>query len=377
VKAFKYKLRPSPRVARTFEHWLAINRELYNAALQERRGAYRRSGISIRYELQSQQLPEIKRVREDVAEVNAQVLQATLRRVDRSFQNFFRRARTGDNPGYPRFKGRDAFTSFTYPQARGAFTLLGRRLHLSKIGTVRAFVSRPLEGTPKTCTIKREADGWYAIITVEEDCCPYYPKTGQKAGADLGIENFLTLSTGAAIANPRPLKRAESALKTAQRAVSRKTKGGKNRQKARARLARAHQKVARCREDFHHKTSLELVRQFDATVWEDLNIVGLLKNHHLAKAIADVGWAAFLGIHFAKAASAGRGVKKVAAAFTSQECSGCGGRVRKPLSQREHRCMACGLVLHRDHNAALVIKARAGPVGMGDGARVNHAPSPL
>jgi putative transposase len=377
MKTYTYKLKPSPRLERVFESWLERCRELYNAALAEQREAYRTAKTTITYTAQAAQLPAIKAVREDVAALNAQVLQDVLRRLDNAFAAFFRRVKAGQRPGYPRFRGRGRYKSFTFPQAKGAFRLSGRHLYLSKIGRVKLFLSRPMEGTIKTCMIKREADGWYVLFAVDEDRSPYYPKTGETAGADLGIEHFLTLSNGEGVPNPRHLERAEAALKRAQQAVSRKQKGGSNRTRARAQLARKHQRVQRSRADFHHKTSLALIRRFDAMVFEDLNIAGMLKNHHLAKAIASVAWNAFLVIHFAKASSAGRGAMRVPAAFTSQACSGCGARVRKTLSERIHICIACGLRLTRDHNAALNVKARAGPVGMGEGARENHAPPPL
>lgn len=219
-------------------------------------------------------------------------------------------------------------------------------------------LSRPIEGKIKTCTIKREADGWYVIFAVEDTQCPYFPKTGESVGVDVGIENFATLSTGEAVANPQYLRKAERALKTAHRRVSRRKKGSNRRRKAVQLLAKKHQKIARQRQDFFHKLSLRLVKEFDEVVFEDLNIAGMKKNHHLAKSISDAAWGTFMLIHEGKAANAGRSVMKVPAAFTSQDCSACGHRVRKSLAMREHRCVACGLVLHRDHNAALNIWAK-------------------
>jgi putative transposase len=219
-------------------------------------------------------------------------------------------------------------------------------------------LSRPIEGKIKTCTIKREVDGWFVIFTVEENQCRYFPKTGRSVGVDVGIENFATLSTGETIPNPQYLRQAERELKTAQRRVSRRKKGSKRRRRAVQLLAKKYLKVTRQRQDFFHKLSLRLVREFDSVAFEDLNIAGLLRNHHLAKSISDAAWGTFIQLHTGKAESAGRGVVKVPAAFTSQDCSACGLRVRKSLAVREHRCVGCGLVLHRDHNAALNIRAR-------------------
>lgn len=361
MKAFKYKLRPSKPIAAEFGATLDVCRELYNASIQERRDAYRRTGTGVGFAAQSRQLPEIKAEREDVAGVFSQVLQDVLRRSDKAFAAFFRRVKASEKPGHPRFQGKNRYDSFTYPQA--GFRLDGDRLHLSKIGSVRLRLSRPVEGRIKTCTIKREADGWYVIFAVEEDRSPYYPPTGEEVGVDVGIEKLATLSTGEGIENPRHLRQAEARLKTAQRKVSRRKRGSRRRRKAVALLAKQHQKVARRRADAHQKAALRLVRAYDRIAFEDLNISGLLKNHHLAKAISDVGWNQFIAIT-SKAESAGRRVVKVAAQYTSQDCSGCGARVRKTLAVREHRCIACGLVVHRDHNAALNINGRAGRSGM-------------
>jgi putative transposase len=359
MKAYKYKIRrPPKRVVQIFEQWLMICCELYNAALQERRDAWRLKRISISFAEQCAELPGVKDVRPDVAEVNAQVLQNTLRRLQCAFENFFRRVKNGDNPGFPRFKSSRRFNSFTYPQAKGSFRLEGDKLHLSKIGTVRLHLTRSVEGRLKTCQIKREADGWYVIFAVEEWVCPYFPKTGKSVGLDLGIENFATSSEGELIKNPKYLRKAERRLKRAQRNLSRKKKGSSNHRKAIKLLAKQHQKVRRQRIDFFHKESNKLLKEYDEVVFEDLNIAGMVKNHHLAKSISDAGWGGFINVHTAKAENAGRSVVKVPAAFTSQDCSRCGGRVRKTLAVREHRCIGCGLVLSRDHNAALNIKAR-------------------
>lgn len=368
MKAFKYKLRPSKAVAARFVATLDICRELYNASIQERRDSYRTTGRGVGFAAQSRQLPEIKSEREDVADVFSQVLQDVLHRSDKAFQAFFRRVRAGQTPGYPRFRGRHRYDSFTYPQA--GFRLDGDKLTLSKIGSVRLRLSREIEGRIKTCTIKREADGWYVMFAVEEDRSRHYPRTGDTTGVDVGLENFATLSTGEVIENPRHLRAAERRLKTAQRKVSRRKRGSVRRSKAAALLARQHQTVARRRGDFHHKTALGLVREFDQIAFEDLNIAGLLRNRHLAKAISDVGWNQFIAITTSKAECAGRRVMKVPAHYTSQDCSGCGNRVRKSLAVREHRCIVCGLVLHRDHNAAINIAGRAGPSGMGAQAPV-------
>lgn len=358
MKAYKFKLKMNKAFAKQCEQTLNVCRELYNAGLQERRAAFATCRASVSFHKQAIQLPEIKLIREDVDGLHSQVLQDTLRRLSKAFDAFFRQMKNGEQPGYPRFKGKYRFNSFTYPQS--GFRLTGDKLTLSKIGSCRLRLSRAIEGKIKTCTIKRQADGWFVIFTAETPTKPL-PKTGDCIGIDLGIENYATLSTGEVIDNPKYLRESEREIKIAQRQVSKKKWRGENRKKAARVLARKHLKVANQRRDFFHKLSNQLIREFDDIAVEDLNIAGLVKNHHLAKSISDAAWGTFLSILESKAASAGRRVWKVIPQFTSQDCSQCGNRVKKSLSVREHRCIACGFVAHRDHNAAINILARAAP----------------
>lgn len=369
MRAYKFKIKSNKTFTPKCEQTLSVCRELYNSALRERIDAYRITGKSVNYQEQQNQLPQIKRVREDVAAIHSQVVQDPLRRVSRAFDAFFQRCMKGEKKaGFPRFKNKYRFNSFTYPQS--GFRLEGNKLTLSKIGSCRLRLSRPIEGKIKTCTIKRQVDGWFVIFAVEESYSPYIPKTGESVGIDVGIENFATLSTGEVIENPKYLRQAERELKIAQRKVSKKRLRGSNRRKAARILARKHQRVSNQRRDFFDKLSNQIIREFDDIAVEDLNIKGMVKNHHLAKSISDAAWNTFLNILIAKAANAGRRVWKVAAAFTSQDCSGCGERVKKSLAVREHRCIGCGLVLHRDHNAAINILARAVPfASASDGLR--------
>jgi putative transposase len=178
-------------------------------------------------------------------------------------------------------------------------------------------------------------------------------------GIDVGLKVFLITANGEIVENPRHLRRAERYLAKCQRRVARRKKGSHRRRKAVGVVAKAHQHVQRQRADFHHKTALALLQANDVIYLEDLRVANMLRNHHLAKSISDAGWAQFRIILEAKAACAGRRVVAVPPAYTSQECSGCGERVPKTLSIRTHICPSCGLVLDRDHNAALNIQ-RAG-----------------
>jgi putative transposase len=358
-KTYKYKLQPTAEQEGTLAFVVRRCRELYNAGVQERRDAWQKCGVSITAAGQSAQLPEIKDVRPEYCDVHSQVLQDVITRLDRAFQAFFRRVKAGETPVYPRFHGANRYTSFTYKQFGNGATLDNGCLVLSKIGRVAVRWSRPLAGTPKTVTISREADGWYACFSCEGVPIQRLPETGRETGIDLGLESFATLADGSRIANPRIFRVAERRLKRAQRRVSRRKKGSHRRRKAVKLLAKAHQTVRRQRQDFHHKTALVLVRQYDTIYHEDLRTANLLRNHYLAKSISDAGWSAFLSLLAFKAVCAGKRVVAVPPADTSQTCSGCGVIVQKGLSVRWHTCPDCGTSLHRDHNAAKNIE-RAG-----------------
>jgi putative transposase len=362
-KTYQYKLTPTPEQEQALETALSSCRMLYNVALEQRKTWWGRGqGIGATYYQQQNEAPDLRVACPEYAAVHSQVLQDVLRRVDKTYQAFFRRVANGETPGHPRFHGRDRYNSFTYSPDGTGVVLDGGVLSLSKIGRIRIRLHRPIGGTPKTVTSLREADGWYACISCADIPAQPLPAMGQETGIDLGIdlgiEAFATLSDGTRIFSPGWYRQAERALKMAHRRVSRRKKGSHRRRKAVKVLAKAHQKVRRARQDFHHKTALALVRANDTIYHEDLQTANLVRNHHLAKSIQDAGWSQFLSILSIlsilsfKAACAGRSVVAVPPAYTSQICSGCGVLVSKGLSVRWHSCPDCGTSLHRDHNAA-------------------------
>ncbi|HKB48410.1 MAG TPA: transposase, partial [Ktedonobacterales bacterium] len=210
----------------------------------------------------------------------------------------------------------------------------------------------PLEGTPKTVTISREADGWYTSISCAEVPTEPLPLTGQETGIDVGLKVFIITANGEVVENPRHYRKAEKQVAKAQRRISRRKKGSTRRKKAVALLRRKHQTIQRQRRDFHHKVALALLRRYDVISLEDLQVRNMARNHYLAKSISDASWGQFRTILTFKAACAGKWVIAVPPAFTSQDCSGCGERVPKSLSVRTHVCPSCGLVMDRDENAA-------------------------
>jgi putative transposase len=378
LTAYKYRLYPNKKQAEKLQWTLNRARELYNAALQEHREAWRIGKVSINYNQQAAQLPEIKEVRPEYHEIHSQVLQDVLRRVKKAFDAFFRRVKEGQTPGYPRFQGDGRYDSFTFPQSGFSLTA-ENRVCLSKIGTIKVKMpkgkkARPPRGAMKTCTIKREANHWYVIFTCEVEREIVYHPRDVAVGIDLGLLHFATLSTGTTIENPRHLRNSEKKLKQLQETLSRKKRGSKRRRKAAQLVGKAHRKVSHQRKDFQNKEARKLVTQYQTIVFEKLHPATMSKRpkpqldeitgHYLPngasakaglnKSIRDAGWGQFQQMCVNKAECAGSRILFVSPQYTSQRCSGCGALVQKELEERWHEC-SCGCSLDRDHNAALNI----------------------
>ncbi|MGH2517687.1 MAG: RNA-guided endonuclease InsQ/TnpB family protein, partial [Ktedonobacterales bacterium] len=246
-KTFKYRLEPTAAQARQLAKTLLLCHELYNAAIGERREAWRMREISLTYYQQKAELPGIKEALPEFRDVHSQVLQDVILRAERAFRRFFQRVRDGETPGYPRFQGRRRYASFTYPQFGNGATLDNGFLVLSKIGRIRVRWSRPLAGVPKTATVHREVDGWYVCIACVEVPIQPLPDTGKVTGIDLGLKVFAICADGTLTENPRYYRRAEKELKKAHTRVSRRKRGSKRRAKAAHNLARKYSKVSRQR----------------------------------------------------------------------------------------------------------------------------------
>jgi putative transposase len=352
---FKYRLYPTKEQKNQIHFTLERCRLLYNRLLEERIVAYKSKGKTISYYEQANTFGERKKHIPALKQLHSQVLQDVAKRLDKAYQAFFRRVKRGEKAGFPRFKPQQRYDSFTYPQ--GGFVLRGNKVQLSKIGGVKIKLHRPIEGTVKTCTINVKNGCYYVCFSCEVKAKSLAPNDSQ-VGIDLGIKHLAIPSEGEPFGSPKPLHKSERKLKKLQRAVSRKKKGSNRRKKSVTYLAKLHEHIGNQRKDYVHKVSRTLVNRYGLIAFEKLNVQGMVRNHLLAKRIADAGWSQLVQFTSYKAESAGRRIVQVDPRNTSQICSNCGEIVKKSLSERIHRC-TCGYVEDRDVNAARNILQRA------------------
>jgi putative transposase len=365
-KTYKFRLNPTKHQRTLLNNTLELCRWVYNETLATRKNAWEQEQKSLtRYDT-IKMLPDWKVERPELSQVYSQVLQDVCTRVDLAFKAFFRRVKSGEKSGYPRFRGYGRYDSFTYPQT--GFKLLDNGLQLSKIGVVKLILHRPICGNIKTLNIRRDAVGnWYACFSCEVEPEPL-PKSDKAVGIDVGLESFATFSTGEKVDNPRFFRLDEKELAKAQRKLSKAEKGTPERAKRRKAVAHIYQRIVNRRMDFAHKLSRQLVSMYGIIALEKLNTKGMLQNHYLAKSISDAAWNQLVQYITYKAECAGREVVLVDPRNTSKRCSRCGTLVEKSLSVRIHSCPICGLEIDRDENAAINILA-LGLQGLGASPR--------
>jgi transposase len=403
IKAYKYRISCNKATTEKLYGVLTLCRQLYNAALQERRDAYemlvkrhpnyydkeQRKHLTwehaIGYYEQKRELVDIKEIRPEYQDIASHVLQDVILRVKRAYDNFFRRVKNGEQPGYPRFQGRNRYTSFTYPDGAGwkleeeirpadKKGMIRVNLKLSNIGTVKIHLHWDMAGTIKQLSIKREGEHFYAIFTCDIGKPEALEVGDEDVGIDLGVTHFAALSNGEFLEPPRHYRKAEKQLKKLQEALSRKKRGSHRRAKAVKVVAKAHRKIRNQRADFAHKVSRGLVNRFQILVFEDLKTANLVKRPKpkqdeatgaylpngasakagLNKSIVDAGWSQFVELCTYKAAWAGRTLLKVSPKRTSQICPTCGNVGKKALDERWHSC-ECGAEMDRDTASAKVI----------------------
>lgn len=360
-KTFKYRIYPTKSQQTTLEATLKECRWLYNYLLQQRKTAYETDGTSLSLYTQQTTLPALKQEREALKGVHSQVLQNVVVRLDLAMQAFFRRMKAGEKPGYPRFQGRDRYDSLTYPQVGNGCKLEGSTLSVSKIGQVRVLFHRPLDGTAKTCTLKRDSTGkWWATFSCEVEDPKPLPLSDEQVGIDVGLKDFAYLSTDEAVPAPQFYRRDERDLGKVQRKMQAQAKGSNERRHRKKAVGKVHARIANRRRDFTHQLSRKIVNRFGLIAVEDIHTSWMIHNpgtrlRVLAKSLLDASWSQFFEMLAYKAECAGRRLIKVNPAYTSQDCHQCGHRQKMPLCERMYHCASCGQSCQRDLNASLNI----------------------
>ncbi len=354
-KVFQYRLYPSTAQRVRLESTLETCRRFYNDCLGERKAIYETDGRTLGKVEQLRRVKVHKVNNPFATNVHSHILQVVVADLDKAYGAFFRRARAGEKPGFPRFKGKERFRSFGLKEEGNGFKIDGRRLRLSGVGRLAVRWHRPLEGMVKTLRITRKAGKWFASFCCEVESVPM-PPLGTEVGIDAGLSNLFVLSSGEKIDNPRWYRRSQAKLRVLQRAVARKKLRGSNRRKAVRRLGTHAAHVANQRQDYLGKLACTLIGCFGFIALEDLSINRMVHGN-LAKSILDAGWGFFKQRLLAKAENAGRHATLVDPSFTTQDCCECGHRQKLTLKDRWYIC-PCGNSRDRDENAARNILAR-------------------
>jgi len=351
MKVFEYRLRPNRNQEDAFMKVLIGTRLMYNAALAEWKQHLDETGKYLGMYEQDKRYNK-----QSYPELPAVVVDQAMKRLHRGLTRFFTFRREGKVCGFPRFKGANQWNSIEFRDSGNA--LKDRYFHAGKLcgGNIRTIVHRPLEGEFRFARIIKRPSGWYlqCICLVEKNLLPH---TGNAVGIDVGVKSITADSNGYIVPNPQHLKAEMKNLAHSQRLLSRKVKGSERRKKQIRIVARRHERIANRRKDFLHKLANHYIQNNDVIVIEDLNIAGMIQNHHLARSISDASWNQFRNLLTSKAENAGRQLIVVNPRFTSQKCSKCGEYVEKSLSIRTHVCPYCGYIDDRDVNAAKNILA--------------------
>ena len=386
VQAYKFQLRPKPAHETLMRRFSGSCRFVWNKALALEKEAFEKDGAHLGYRALAGLLTGWKKEDETsfLSEAHSQILQQTLKDLDRAYRNFFEK-----RAELPRFKKKGMHDAFRYPQG---FRLDegNSRIYLPKIGWVRYRKSRKTEGTPKQITVSLSNGRWYVSIQTEREVTDPCHPSGSAVGIDMGITSFATLSDGSTITPLNSFRNYERKLASLQRKLAKRTKFSSNWKKLKARISRLHKKIADSRSDFLHKASTEISKNHAIVVIEDLRVrnmsrsaSGTLENpgrnvrakSGLNKAILDQGWHEFRRQLAYKLVWRGGTLLTVPPQNTSRRCSLCGYTdARNRKSQAEFRCLSCGNTMNADHNAAINILA-AGHAVSACGAGRAQAPA--
>ncbi len=373
IRTYKYRLYPTITQKEMMLEWLETCRRLFNTLLEERITNHEEQKLlpkAFRYYIgrfdQYRRITKLKKENEYLRRLPATILQDVADRIDRAVNKYIK-----ERAGYPKFKKQNNYFSFTYKQQilkpkRATpyyyFKIKDKRINFTKIGSVKAKISRPIpkEAKIKNCTISKYLDQWHVHITTEREV----QKKDQPinientVGIDVGLLRYATLCDGTIIENPKCFREMQRKIAHERRNLSRKVKGSNNYEKQVVRILKLERKVREKRRDFIHKISTEIIKKYSVICIEDLSIENMRKNRYLSKSISDVGWRTFFDFLEYKAEEKGKIVVKVDYRGTSQECSNCGSKVPKSLRARWHKCNSCGIRIDRDVNSAITIRKR-------------------
>lgn len=364
IRCYKFRVFPTRAQETSLNTTLNTLRLVYNSLLNERKFLYETTGKGISQYSQERHFAGWRKEFQELAGVHSHLLQDAALRVNLAFTAFFRRARLGETPGFPRVKGNGAYDSLGFKEFGNGVSFRRGNLYVSKIGEIKGKFHREIQGTPKTATLRRQSGKWFVCIACEA-LPASLPPCADAIGLDAGLNSFLALSNGEFVKNPRFFRRGEKALVKAGRKQAKTKKHSSARRKANKVLSRIHERIRNRRHDFIHQTARRLVNRFGVIAVERLNVKGMVRNHRLAESISDASWSMFRSVLTSKAESANREVITVNPAYTSQDCHNCGYRARKKLSERWHNCPMCSASLDRDTNAAINILNRSGATERG------------